>query len=127
MWSIDRQHTDAIRNVDRGTGAGAIFVRVADTVAADIRHGVLRAGDRLPSTRDLAEQLGVNRNTIVAAYDELVAQGWATSRGPAGTFVAADLPQRPLRGPGPARARRVNGPARGPSRSTLQCDQRLRH
>ena len=36
--------------------------------------------------------MGVNRNTIVAAYDELLAQGWIVSQGAAGTFVAGELP-----------------------------------
>ena len=88
MWSI---------NPARGAGASAVFVRIADAVTGDIRRGVLRAGDRLPSTRSLADELGVNRNTVVAAFDELVAQGWVTSRGSAGTFIAAALPERPVR------------------------------
>ena len=55
---------------------------------------MLCAGDRLPSTRALADRLAVNRNTVVAAFDELAAQGWVTSQGSAGTFVAAALPDR---------------------------------
>ncbi len=89
MWSIPQRR--------RGAGAGALFVRVAGAISDDIRRGALRAGDRLPSTRAVADQLGVNRNTVVAAYDELVAQGWLVSRGPAGTFVAGEVPDRPAR------------------------------
>ena len=74
----------------------AVFVQIAARFTTDIRRGVLRAGDRLPSTRELATDLGVSRNTVVAAYDELVAQGWATSRGAAGTFVVSELPDRPV-------------------------------
>ena len=66
MWSIPGV---------RGAGATAVFVRIADAVTDDIRRGVLRAGDRLPSTRALATELGVNRNTVVAAFEELAAQG----------------------------------------------------
>src|SRR5688572_18400792 len=76
-----------------------VFVTVAETIAADIRRGALRAGDRLPSTRALADELGVNRNTVVAAFDELAAQGWIVARGPAGTFVSAELPERSPRRP----------------------------
>ena len=83
MWSIQN---------GRGSGRTAMFVGIADKLVADIRRGVRRAGDRLPSTRELATELGVNRNTIVAAYDELLAQGWITSRGAAGTFVATEMP-----------------------------------
>lgn len=92
MWSI--QKLDSLR---RGAGASAAFVQVAAAIAEDIRRGALRSGDRLPSTRALAEQLSVNRNTIVAAYDELVAQGWAEPRGPGGTFVSDALPERAAR------------------------------
>jgi GntR family transcriptional regulator/MocR family aminotransferase len=85
MWSIEPT---------RGSGASAVFVRIAAAVTADIRRGVLRAGDRLPSTRALATELGVTRNTVVAAYDELLAQGWVQSRGAAGTFVTTEVPER---------------------------------
>jgi len=85
MWSID---------LARGSGATAAFVRIAAAITDDIRRGVLRAGDRLPSTRALADRLGVARNTVVAAYDELLAQGWVESRGAGGTFVAAAMPER---------------------------------
>ena len=78
----------------RGSGTSAVFVRVAAAITGDIRRGVLRGGDRLPSSRALADRLGVARNTVVAAYDELLAQGWVESRGAAGTFVAAAMPER---------------------------------
>jgi GntR family transcriptional regulator / MocR family aminotransferase len=72
--------------------ADAKFAVIAADLATEIRRGVRRAGDRLPSTRELAVELGVNRNTAVAAYAELLAQGWIVARGAAGTFVAAELP-----------------------------------
>jgi len=72
----------------------ALFVRIAAALIGDIRRGARRPGDRLPSTRELARELAVNRNTVVAAYDDLVAQGWATSCGAAGTYVARELPDR---------------------------------
>lgn len=59
---------------------GPLALRVERAVVAAIRAGQLGAGDRLPSTRALAESLGVSRNTAVAAYRELVAQGWITAR-----------------------------------------------
>jgi GntR family transcriptional regulator/MocR family aminotransferase len=89
----------------RGVGASAVFVQIAQTIAEDIRRGALRGGDRLPSTRDLAAQLAVNRNTVVAAYDELIAQGWVVSRGPGGTFVCETLPERGVRRAHPAPVR----------------------
>ncbi len=52
----------------------------------------LAGGLRLPSSRALAEQLGVSRTTATAAYDELAAEGYVQSRRGAGVYVAADLP-----------------------------------
>ena len=49
------------------------FVRVARAIAVDIARGRLKPGQRLPGTRTLAASLGVNRNTVVAAYEELAA------------------------------------------------------
>ncbi|NVB85059.1 MAG: PLP-dependent aminotransferase family protein [Kofleriaceae bacterium] len=86
MWSIPR-------HVSRPSATGgALYARIAEAIVNDIRRGVLRAGDRLPSTRELAAQLAVNRNTIVAAFDDLVAQGWIAAGGARGTRVLADLP-----------------------------------
>jgi GntR family transcriptional regulator/MocR family aminotransferase len=84
-----------------------MFVQVAAAIADDIRRGALRGGDRLPSTRALAAQLAVHRNTIVAAYDELVAQGWVVTRQPRGTFVCDELPERAVRRAHPAAPRGI--------------------
>jgi GntR family transcriptional regulator/MocR family aminotransferase len=73
-------------------GAAPLFLRIARAIADDIRCGRLRAGDALPGTRALAESLGVNRNTVVAAYRELLAEGWAVARAGGGTFVAEEIP-----------------------------------
>jgi GntR family transcriptional regulator/MocR family aminotransferase len=79
---------------------GPLFVRLASAIAQDIRRGVLRAGDRLPSTRTIARDLDVNRNTVVAAFEELQSQGWIICRGAAGTFVAPEIPDRAPRAAG---------------------------
>jgi len=53
-----------------------------------IRAGRLRAGTRLPSSRALAADLGVARNTVAEVYSQLVAEGWLTARTGSGTSVA---------------------------------------
>lgn len=73
-------------------GDAPLFLRIARAVSDDVCRGRLRAGEALPGTRALAEALGVNRNTVVAAYRELVAEGWAVARTGGGTFVA-DVPE----------------------------------
>lgn len=76
---------------DRGTDL-PVYVRIARVIAADIQRGRLRPGERLSSTRVLANQLGVNRNTVVAAFDVLRTEGWITGKTTSGTFVANVVP-----------------------------------
>lgn len=56
-----------------------------------VQTGRLVSGQRLPSTRQLARELGLGRNTLLAAFDQLLAEGFLVTRHGAGTFVA-DLP-----------------------------------
>ena len=75
-------------------------VNLQDQVVAQvlglIRTGRLKAGARLPGTRELSEQLGVSRNTVMIAYERLAAEGFVSSREGAGTFVNASSPDRAL-------------------------------
>ncbi|MCC7372928.1 MAG: PLP-dependent aminotransferase family protein [Chloroflexi bacterium] len=64
----------------------------------------LKAGAKLPSTRALALMLGVARNTIHGAYDQLLAEGYLEARHGSGTYVAASLPDEAFQ-PGADRAR----------------------
>jgi GntR family transcriptional regulator/MocR family aminotransferase len=57
-----------------------------------IRTGRLPAGTRLPSSRSLARDLGIARNTVADAYGQLVAEGWLTARQGSGTVVANRVP-----------------------------------
>ena len=66
-----------------------LFLQLASAVAEEIRCGRLHAGEALPGSRELAGHLGVNRNTVVAGYEELAAEGLVTTRVGGGTFVAA--------------------------------------
>ena len=56
-----------------------LFQQLARGIADAIEQGRLRAGDALPGTRTLAQQLAVGRNTVVAALEELKAQGFVTT------------------------------------------------
>src|SRR2546422_8902829 len=53
-----------------------------------IRERMLAPGVKLPATRELAREIGVNRGTVALAYDELVSSGLARARVGQGTFVA---------------------------------------
>lgn len=73
--------------------APPIVGRTAGEIAESVRElaerGQLTAGDALPSVRALADALGINRNTVVAAYRQLAQAGIVESRGRAGTRLAA--------------------------------------
>lgn len=73
-------------------GRGARVARLHAALRDAIASGRLAPGLRLPSSRELAAQLGVSRNTAVAAYELLASEGWLLSQGAAGTFVA-ELPR----------------------------------
>ncbi|WYK05182.1 PLP-dependent aminotransferase family protein [Cereibacter sphaeroides f. sp. denitrificans] len=78
--------------IEPGHG-GPLFLAIAEAITLDITRGRLRPGARLPGTRALARALGVHRNTVDAAYQELLTQGWLQAEPARGTFVAQDLPQ----------------------------------
>jgi GntR family transcriptional regulator / MocR family aminotransferase len=69
-----------------------MFVQLSEALANDIRTGRLKPGDPLPGTRALATRLRVHRNTIIASYRELMAQGLVQARKGGGTFVAEEAP-----------------------------------
>ena len=70
----------------------AVYLQVAHAVIDEIRRGRLAPGAALPGTRELAEDLGLSRKTIVLAYDELSTQGWVCAELKRGTFVSSALP-----------------------------------
>ncbi|MBL1075467.1 PLP-dependent aminotransferase family protein [Nocardia sp. 2] len=78
--------------IDRQSGT-PLAVQVADGLRDAATTGALRGGDRLPSSRELARQLGVSRTVVTAAYDQLHAEGWLDGRHGSGTYLTA-APQR---------------------------------
>jgi len=74
---------------------GSSASEIALSLRGLIERGSLRAGDALPPVRSLAEQLGVNRNTVVSAYRQLAQGGLLVTRGRGGTHVAerSSVPQ----------------------------------
>lgn len=75
--------------------SGRSAADIAASVRALIERGALRPGEPLPPVRALADELGVNRNTAVAAYRQLAQAGVVVARGRGGTHVAGrlDVPQ----------------------------------
>lgn len=70
-----------------------VYQQIVQALIHDIQRGRLLPGTFLPNSRELASTLGVNRKTIVIAYDDLIAQGWLASDGTRGTIVSSSLPE----------------------------------
>ncbi len=84
----------------------ALRAQVEDELRDAIRSGRLTPGTLLPSTRALATDLGVTRGVIVAAYDQLLAEGYLASRPGSGTVVnARSEAKSPVRRPAPDQGR----------------------
>jgi len=93
-------HADLPILVDRAD-RDPLATQVSAQVRAAVTDGVLHAGDRLPSTRDLAVTLGVSRTVVTTAYASLFAEGWLEGRHGSGTYVAdvAPAPAAPAHAP----------------------------
>jgi GntR family transcriptional regulator / MocR family aminotransferase len=82
--------------------ANPVYRRVYDQVRASIIDGRLNPGERVPSARALATQLGVSRGTIDVAYAVLCGEGYLITDGARGTFVSPALPARAKAAPIPS-------------------------
>src|SRR5215204_7369620 len=114
-----RADLDLPVRIDR-TSRVPVHRQLAEALRRAIREGALAPGARLPSTRALAETLGIARNVALVAFDELYAEGYVEGRPGSGTYVARDLPAAPRAmtpGPEPAArwgARAVAAPLEAP-------------
>ncbi|MBX9609537.1 MAG: winged helix-turn-helix domain-containing protein, partial [Gammaproteobacteria bacterium] len=85
----------------------ALHRQIYAKLRAAILAGRIAPGAQIPATRELARELGVGRNTVMHAVEQLVTEGYLHATRGAGTFVARMLPDDSARvGPRPA-ARRV--------------------
>jgi GntR family transcriptional regulator / MocR family aminotransferase len=69
-----------------------LFLQVANGLTDAIKSGIIQKDTKLLGTRAMAELLEVHRQTVVAAYDELTAQGWIETKASRGTFVSSNIP-----------------------------------
>jgi GntR family transcriptional regulator/MocR family aminotransferase len=72
-------------------GGTPLFRQIYGQVRGAVLSGALRPGTKLPSSRTMASSLGVARASVVAAYEQLLAEGYVEGRRGSGTFVCADL------------------------------------
>lgn len=90
VFSVD------VTGLETGQGQPA-YARICERIRSAIVSGALAPNARLPSSRVLAQDLGVARNTVDWALGQLVADGYIVRRRGAGSFVAASLPERDTR------------------------------
>jgi GntR family transcriptional regulator / MocR family aminotransferase len=112
-------------------GTGSAYGQLARALKRAILQGRLKAGDKLPATRQLADETGLARNTIVTAYELLCAERLAVARQGSGTYVAdgvvaaaAHTPQRelPPQSQFAARLRKLPRPSLGRIEPPLRYD-----
>jgi GntR family transcriptional regulator/MocR family aminotransferase len=95
----------ALVPVERGNGV-PLHRQVYGGLRRAILAGLLRPGQRVPATRVLAVELGMSRLPVLAAYEQLLHEGYLEGRAGSGTFVSASLPDDALRaGPAPSATR----------------------
>lgn len=78
------------------TANAPLYQQIYTHLQAAILAGRLPGGMKLPSTRTLANELRLSRNTVVTAYDQLLAEGYIESGEGSGTYVARVLPDQLL-------------------------------
>jgi GntR family transcriptional regulator/MocR family aminotransferase len=115
MATVTRSETLVTVPLDPATSV-PLFRQLYEGLRRHILDGSLAAGMRLPATRGLARDLGVSRNTVLNAYEQLLAEGYLEGRLGSGTYVPPTLPEdmtqvcRALaaRKPAPARRRTLS-------------------
>lgn len=75
-------------------GKDSIYEQIKSQIVTFIEKGILKANDKLPSVRTLAEDLGVNPNTVMKAYQELEKNGYIYTVTKKGAFVSKTLDKK---------------------------------
>lgn len=83
---------DLTLNKGNGTRQARLFAAIREKIIDNLWH----KGGKLPSTRKLAQELDLSRNTVIAVYEQLVAEGYLESRPGSGFYVAVELPEQYL-------------------------------
>ncbi|WP_333808086.1 aminotransferase-like domain-containing protein [Flavobacterium sp.] len=75
------------------SSATSVYIQIAQQIINAIQRGYLKEGMALPGTRTFSQLLHIHRNTVVAVYEELAAQGWVEILPNKGTFVLFPKPK----------------------------------
>lgn len=114
---VESSRLSELATIPLGDREGPLYHRVYLSVRQAILDGRLAPHSKLPASRILARELGIGRNSVTAAYDQLVAEGYIVARTGAGSFVSGALPDTVPIG------RRRSDPA-APTRKTLELSER---
>ena len=95
-----------------------IYLQIVSDFIDNIRKGRLRKGLKLPGSRKMASLLNINRMTMVAAYDELEAQGWIETKPRKGTFIKPDLAESK-----PGQPQKAKGTGKLPETASFPIDE----
>lgn len=82
-----------LQRINRGTGK-PVNRQIYQVIREAILSRMLPVGLQLPSSRDLARKLGMSRNTVTYAYEQLITEGYLETRSGAGTFIADTVPDQ---------------------------------
>ncbi|MGR3781418.1 MAG: MocR-like pyridoxine biosynthesis transcription factor PdxR [Albimonas sp.] len=92
---------DTLIHVERAEGV-SLQAQIRERLVSAILAGQFRAGAAMPSTRAMAQRLGVSRNTVMLAYQAMADDGWLTARERSGFYVAETPPESAPETPAPA-------------------------
>lgn len=93
--------------LDRKKGP-SLHTQLAMGLKALVQTGVLRPGKPVPSSRELARDLQISRNTVLQAFDQIIGEGYFEASPRRGLFVSTALPEKSLRQPAPVLEREAN-------------------
>lgn len=84
-------HEQLLQELERES-ALSLSRQVYQIISRLILNATIRAGSKLPASRALAKDLGLSRNTVITAYEQLLAEGYVETRAGSGTFVSHTVP-----------------------------------
>jgi GntR family transcriptional regulator / MocR family aminotransferase len=108
-------HQALIPFVAVGADARSLYAQIYDGYRMAILEGRLRAGQRIPSTRALASELGISRQPVLTAFEQLLHEGYLEGRAGSGTFVASLIQDSPA----PRRSSHKRGAVIPPTKAEL--------
>ncbi len=112
--------TLSLESLTEGDSPVPLHQKLYEELRQAILGGRLLPRQKLPSTRSLAQSLGISRSTVTQSYEQLLSEGYLETKLGSGTFVGTQLPDDLLRSPGLELSEKLNRPALRLSKYALQ-------